>query len=449
MLPWYLPSAPAILVGACRYLNLNVDFLDISKESYQTSKTIREHAEYICQINPKLVAFSMFSYKCQSMARDLAKELKQLNPNIKIIVGGSGIKTAINGNLSYIDNLYIDQLIDHHCDGDGEHWWINFLKEFFNIDSQFNFSKGLNTPYYADYSCHDIEFYQSEAKKNNKLGPWVPVTGSRGCVRRCTFCEVHEHWEFVQRDSVNIANEITEILKYIPNAYIHFTDSLVNGSLPAFDKLLNELIEIKKQYPKFAWGGQFIIRSAKQSGEEYWEKIAASGAKTLEIGIETGSDRLRFDMDKKFYNTDIDWSLLQMKKFKLSCAFLMLVGYPTETEDDFTETLKMFDRYKQYANTVIKNVQLGYSLSIAPGTPLYTSSKADPDMILTNDPVIWFNKKNQTLTFNERMRRRQVLEDSLLQLGYTLAFDNHQAKFEAEENYKNKGDIIKLIEKQR
>jgi radical SAM superfamily enzyme YgiQ (UPF0313 family) len=448
MLPWYLPSAPAILLGACQYLGISADFLDINKLNYQTPKTIKDHAEYIININPKLVAFSLFSYKSQDIAKKLAEEIKKSNPNIKIIIGGSGIRTSINGELSYIEQLYNNHLIDFHCDGDGEKWWPKFLLEFFNINNELNFNN-IDTPYFADYSRHDIEFYRNESKKNilsrNRL--WVPVTGSRGCVRKCTFCEIHEHWKFTQRSPKNIVQEIREILKYIPDAYIHFTDSLVNGSLLAFDQLLDLLIEIKIEFPQFSWGGQFIVR--KQSSEDYWKKIADSGAGLLEIGVETGSDRLRFDMKKNFYNIDLDQSLAHMKKFNISCAFLMLVGYPTETEEDFQQTIDMFDRYKSYANNVIGSVQLGYSLAIAPGTPLYTSSKTDPDMILTKDPVIWFNKKNETLTFVERMSRRQQLEDTIIKFGYSLSFDNHQAKLEAEENYKNKGNIIRLIEKQR
>jgi hypothetical protein len=88
-------------------------------------------------------------------------------------------------------------------------------------------------------------------------------------------------------------------------------------------------------------------------------------------------------------------------------------------------------------------------MSIALGTPIYDQSKKNTDIVLTKDPTIWFNKKNPTLTFAERIARRQLLADKLIELGYQLGFDNHESLLDSNRAYTSNINLINLIEKQR
>lgn len=439
MLSWYLPAAPAVLAGACRWLGVTASFIDFNKHAHQNNTDIDTWAVEVLAHKPKLVALSIFSYKSKHTAEQLAKAIKKLDPGVQIVAGGSGIKDTINGKLS-IDTSLVDFVID----GDGEVQWPVFLKEFFNLDTKIEFSE-LATPYSSYYGYHDKDFYQlSATQAEQKI--WVPVTGSRGCVRKCTFCEVHQHWKFNQRDPKHIAQEIEQILSVFPTAHIHFTDSLVNGSLPAFYQLLDLLTIHKQQYPEFTWGGQFIIRNSKQCQDDYWGKIANSGGSLLEIGVETGSELLRAEMQKNFSNDDLEHSLTSMQKHGIQCVLLMFVGYPTETTTDFQLTLDMLTKYQSLANSTITAIQPGYNLAINPGSPLYDSSKTDPDMILTEKVHIWYNKNNPTLTADERLRRRMALEEHARTLGYTMSADSHISLSEVKTFTNTYSKIFSIIE---
>lgn len=425
MLKFYLPAAPAILAGACRWLDKSYVFLDFNQQEIDVERWSQQVLAY----KPKIVALSVFSYKSREFAQQLADIIKSKNPEIKIVAGGSGIKDSLNGKvLINVDNIIID---------DGEYKWAKFL------DDTVEYFDNLEAPYLPDYSGYDLQNY---TKHNNTV--YVPVTGSRGCVRKCTFCEVHQHWDYKYRDPIVVAKEIKNILELIPDASIHFTDSLVNGSLPNFEKLVDLLIKLKSEFPKFQWGGQFIIR--KQSTEQYWSRIAQSGGTNLEIGVETGSDRLRYEMDKKFTNSDLDLSLAYMKQFGIKSVFLMFVGYPTETLEDFNQTLDMLTRYQHYVDNTISSVQLGYNFSIHLGTPIYNASKDPTSTIITTvDPLVWYNKENKTLTYEERLRRRLTLQQHAQTLGYQLSYDNHIAVQEAIATRQRYLPIIKLIERQQ
>jgi len=446
MLPWYLPAAPAILKGACNWLGVSSTFIDFNVQE----KNPIEWANQINNFNPKLVALSLFSYKSRPYAIELAGVLKKINPNITVLVGGSGISDAINGNIQKsIQHCLDTKTIDFCIQGDGEYLFPQFLCDFFKI-GDIDYFENISPPYHPDYSDYKFELYRQFVDKGTWNTVVVPITGSKGCVRNCTFCDVPGKWNFVQKDPRIIADEIRKILLLTKDTvHFHFTDSLVNGSLPAFEKMLDLFLEIKQEYPEFNWGGQFIIRRANQSGDDYWKKIALSGACNLEIGVETGSDRLRLEMKKHFTNSDLIHSVKFMEKYKITCVFLMFTGMPTETDEDFNETLSLLDQLTAYRDTVITEIQLGYLTTINPKTPLLETSNQDSNMILTKNPIVWYNKSNPTLTFLERINRRQRFEDHARDYGYKVAWDTHIQIEEAQQSYQDNLPLINLIEKQK
>ena len=75
-------------------------------------------------------------------------------------------------------------------------------------------------------------------------------------------------------------------------------------------------------------------------------------ADDLASGVESGSERVRDHMKKQFSNQDLDEFVHEAHKNGVTLQFLMIIGYPTETHEDFLETLRMFKRYKKYDNLI-------------------------------------------------------------------------------------------------
>ena len=104
----------------------------------------------------------------------------------------------------------------------------------------------------------------------------------------------------------------------------------------------------------------------------------------------------------------------------------MIVGYPTETIVDFEQTLDMFKKYHKYQD-IIDSVALGSTLGVLPGTPLAEEHRHSFD--LNNGENFWTFKSNKELTFKERIRRRILLAEELIELGYTVSKNEDQLKF--------------------
>lgn len=394
-------------------------FLGNNEVSLDTKKLIdvfiTEIVDEIIEINPRYLGISVFTYQNQTAAKLIAQELKSRS-NIKIILGGQGIASGtLHSSLSFAENLLEHKLIDFYIKSEGEQSLVELLKGNLNypgINSstflQVTDLDGLPFPNYDDYK---FELYQQSI---------LPILGSRGCVRACSFCDVHSHWEYRFRSGKNIADEIiTNSQKYNIKRF-NFADSLINGSLKEHKIFCNILARHNESTEhKITYSGQFIIRSSNQLDDLYWENLSKSGATDLSIGIETGSDSVRMHMNKRFTNHDIDSTLEKFKKYNITCKFLMITGYPTETKDDFQQTLDMFTKYKEYKGSVIKRVITGSTLGILPGTPLYHNA-AHNNIELDNNENNWIAYNNIELTLEERILRTRKLISHVKELGYQV-----------------------------
>ena len=174
--------------------------------------------------------------------------------------------------------------------------------------------------------------------------------------------------------------------------------------------------------------GQFIIRSHHSETDNDYEIMSAAGFKILEVGIESGSQGVRWHMGKKFTDEDIDVFMERLSKHGMMVVFLMIVGYPTETLDDFQATVDMLTRYKPYLESgTIVEACLGGTLRIEPNTSLSRDSNVifQLDTNGKKDDLNWVYQTNPDLTLKERIRRRLVLMTHAQELGY-LSPTNHQ-----------------------
>lgn len=403
------------------------------------------YANEILQYNPAFVGISVFTYQSRVAAKLLSIKLKK-NLGPKIVLGGQGIiDGGILGESGFGQKLLDSNLIDYYIRSEGESSLVELLKgntTYPGINSNsFKQIDDLDLLPWANYDDYDFNLYTTKA---------IPMLSSRGCVRSCSFCDIHSHWKYRYRSGEDVANEmIYQSQKYNIENFV-FGDSLINGSLKEFKKFVKILSTYNKTAgKKLKWSSQFIIRNHRQLDELYWENLASSGAYNLAIGIETGSDKVREHMNKKFTNSDIDYTLEMFQKYNITCVFLIITGYPTETKLDFQETINMFTKYKKYSNTVITSVTPGSSLGILPGTPLFEHA-AEENIQLDKIETNWIAWNNIDLTVDEKIFRRQFLVDHLQKLGYNVSVNDAAAftmMLDKKDYYKKRQHLMIKVKK--
>lgn len=448
------PAAPALLKASlqsqgftCKTLDFNIrlyhviDPIRISDfEGYfcsETNKELQTEAENLCdqwakeieEYRPKFVGISVFTYQNRVATRLFCQALRR-NSNAKIILGGQGLTDGgILGAQGFAKELINLGLADYYIKSEGEKSLVELLKgnlsyNGINTDTFFQIDDLDSLPF-PDYSDYQFELYEKKS---------LPVTASRGCVRACTFCDIHDHWEYRYRKGDLVADELITLSNVYKINEFRFTDSLVNGNLKEFKIFCKKLAEYNNSTShKISWSGQYIVRSSVHLNELYWKSLSESGGGKLSIGVETGSDQVRKHMNKNFTNRDLDYTMQMLDKYNITCIFLMLIGYPTETLVDFQETLNMFDRYKSLANRIIVDMSFGSTLGILPNTPLYNRAN-EWHIELDKYENNWISLDNPELTIEERIRRRNYAAEYAKKLGYK--FSDHTET------------IIKMIEQQ-
>lgn len=437
---------------------------------YFIRRWLNEVVDIIQGYNAEWIGISVFSYFSQRTSFLLAYELKKLIPTQKIVIGGKGSNVALFGpdSLAFMNRLshlftqeqvntvgsnFYDVMLglglaDLAVRGEGE----NSIMEIWNPDlpdivkdKPINFIRGrvetldMESVPFVDYDNYLLDEYRYIT--GQKI---LAITGSKGCVRKCTFCDIGVIWpKFKHRSGTHIAQEMIHLYYKYGVKKFFLTDSLVNGSQSAFkDFVMSLSAQMQEQgINDLTWHGQYITRAVSQIDQDIYPAMAASGAEGLTIGVETGSDRVREHMKKKFLSSDLDHEMEQFSRYSIDTVLLFFSSYPTETWEDFLDTLNMWIRYQKYAaDRTMYKMTLGQPYTHHADTPL---NIMQDEIGLHSDPrsdILWQLESNKELNFIERLVRRVISQEvavalnlplarntpELIQLSYTLKSQQHE-----------------------
>ena len=132
--------------------------------------------------NHDLIAISVFSDASCRACEVLCKELKKYN--CKIVIGGQGL-----ANENWCKSMSDAKLIDDYIVGEGEYTFVNYLNGLQGPGiNNHNYEQidDLDLLPIPDYSLLNLNDYNLKE---------LYVTGSRGCVRKCTYCDVPFLWK--------------------------------------------------------------------------------------------------------------------------------------------------------------------------------------------------------------------------------------------------------------
>jgi radical SAM superfamily enzyme YgiQ (UPF0313 family) len=462
-----LPAAPAILKACVEHYGFTVKTVDLNQYLYSThsnrdvevyndlANTFHPYIDYanadnrqsidlfisnsvskIIELNPKYVGFTVFSSYTHKATYLMCRQLKKQAPHIKIIVGGRGVdvpakqfkidiglpKNVNDVFTTFCNYLREEKLIDYVIIGDGEDALADILLgEHTNTDHRQSADiYSVPVPNYDDYIFEDYILGGDHPIA-------LPVTGSKGCVRNCEFCDVRKQYgKFKSRSGYDIANEmITLSQKYQINMF-NTTDSLINGSMSVFTELVTTLANYNNSTDnKIEWGGQYITRPQSQIKPELYKLMKDSGIIRLIIGVESGSDEVLKSINKKIVIKDVMDELEMFSQHGLSCNVNIIPGYWCETWDNFLETLKFFKDVHPYVlDETIKGFAIVLPMVIYDRTLLW--DKKDEYGIhvgpYANDHAhMWWSEKNPRLTLKERYYRKLILDRVAFALKYPIA----------------------------
>ena len=315
-------------------------FDDAFQSRYDIDTIVDAWVDHWLSFNPKLIGLSTHVWASEFFLGKICKSLRR-KTNVTIIMGGPAA-------IELGDTALKNRWVDYHVVGDGEAAFINALEGKFDHPSfNSNIPHAISNEIFAaaptpDYSDIDYEKYRKFDPNHNRIF----LIGSRGCVFDCSFCNVPALMKYRYKDGDKFAHEIKETQKKYKPSFIEFADSLINGNLTQYRKLIKTLAELNKSEPDSTPKivAFYRIRPMAQTREEDFKLMAESGFYRLKIGVESGSEQVRNHIGKTETEEEIFYTFEMCRKYKLKVNLLIIVGYPTETIKDFEQTIDLLEK---------------------------------------------------------------------------------------------------------
>lgn len=206
--------------------------------------------------------------------------------------------------------------------------------------------RDLNALPYPDYSDFAEDIVAGRYNDPSRL----EIFDSRGCVRTCHFCSEWQFWKYYRSmTGRRMFDEIHHQVRRFPQAdFFYFIGSLLNGNMKSLSEFCDLVLESGL---KIRWMGQAVVSPAMD--RKMLERMARAGCRWLGFGIESGSEALRWRMNKKFTNANAYETLQAAHDAGISVQINIMFGLPTETREDFAETLHFLLRVRPHIDSVL------------------------------------------------------------------------------------------------
>lgn len=197
---------------------------------------------------------------------------------------------------------------------------------------------------------------------SNSRAPYAAIYSTLGCSFKCTFCCINAPFggpSYRMRSPGNVLQEIDLLVEKYGVRNIKFADEMFVLNMKHVTEICDLLIE--RRYDLNIWA---YARVDTVNREGILEKLKRAGFNWLILGIESGNERVRKDVNKGFSQDLIHKSVRNTQRAGINVLGNYIFGLPEDDYDSMDETLKLaVGLDTEWANF--------YSCMAYPGSGLY------------------------------------------------------------------------------
>lgn len=362
-----LPLNCIYLISALENEGYNVDFRDYQLNKFRAPHNIDNITSFLNN-SSDIIGISCMSNLLPFLILSI-KKIKSENPEKTIIFGGSGpggVAKEILERFPFVDII---------VNGEGEKTIVDLLthiiqrknlRDVKGITYSFKNKIFVNPPRPRINNLDEIPLSTGYDKINLKDYSTFPIYTSRGCPYNCIFCESPTIWNrrIVYRNVDNIVDEIllaTDKSNF--NKFVIIDEGFVLNKKHVFefcDKILKNKIGIE-----FAFYGR-----VDSINEFLMKKISKSGGSRIYYGIESGSNKILYKINKKINIKDAEKIIQKSLKYFEEVVTSFIWGFPFESLNDFMKTVNFVKKISN--DKIMSQINL---LSPAPNSFLYKKYK--------------------------------------------------------------------------
>ncbi|MGW7463639.1 B12-binding domain-containing radical SAM protein [Streptomyces xantholiticus] len=215
------------------------------------------------------------------------------------------------------------------------------------------------------------------------------IVGSRGCPYNCTFCgaavSANPDVKIRVRDPENIIGELDELHDEYGVTAFRFVDDLFLGA----SRVIKEQMEAFTRHrigERYVWDATGRINVLNRLTDSELEGLVANGLREVALGIESGSDRILKDMDKRIDAEMTERVARRLVAHGIGVKGYFILGFPGETQEDLDATVRHIRNLWAIADRHPGNVRASvFEFRPYPGTPVWqtlTDAGYSPDALL-------------------------------------------------------------------
>ncbi len=334
-LPAYVPTGVGWLLGVAKRDGINFRYVDEQIEPNILPAILR-HVHTMQK--PYIFGFSVVT-DAFNRAIIVSRKLKDLFPDSIICFGGIH-PTAMPDEALDFDH------VDYVIKGEAEHIIVDFVKclkekrSVEHLDGLSYRKQGRivhnEQKYILDLDCLPLFPYQEFDFAKYDLGF---IISSRGCPYQCIYCSnrvaTGKTYRFRKND--HIMEEIKLLYHHFGKRHIYFFD---DNFLVEKQRVLELLEEIKRVGLDKKIEFSFQARG-DNVGKDILTKLYSAGFKYINIGIESGSERMLKVIKKGETLSKMFNSVRLAKKIGFHVTSTFIFGFPKETHEDRKACFKL------------------------------------------------------------------------------------------------------------
>jgi radical SAM superfamily enzyme YgiQ (UPF0313 family) len=387
---------------------------------------LRKIISYIRNYSPQVIAF-YYATESQNKIPLVAQEIKKRLNNVFLIAGGVFP--------TLFPEIVLNQGFDAVCRGDGELPLKELVKQL---------SKGKVTQipniwikkgktvernpitYFTNYdqvAYPDWKLWDRYIWDKKSLGT---ILVGKGCPFNCTYCLNPKLKKLTRRNEIQLRSPkiIINELKTLLTAYPYLKKiSLQVETIGSDFNYLKDLCDKLKRFNdsignKIVYSARYRIRNTNNE-TKILPYLKKANITCLEIGVETGSERIRKDVLKRYgTNKSLIAFTKEAKRLGFTINTYIMIGLPTETLEDFQKTIKILRVLEP--DRILQAIYTPY-----PGTELYEKY-----------PLQKYSKGNKRERFtpfiySSTFTKKQILKEFIF------------LSFKVQKNYKPMSYIVK------
>lgn len=394
----YPPFGSMTIIQSLRSYGYDPYFYDIDG----LRPSFEEVREFFGNQQPDVVGISAVVSTAYSYTKKLAQALREILPNVTLIVGGNLAASA--------ELLHRACGVDFCVVGEGEKVIVNLMKYLENCnrslhDSSLQKIKGITflneagelvfTGYEAaipagelfdpDFSILEkysrIENYIKDPltredfaqdprtyEPHRKGKKMTTVLSAKGCVARCTFCH---RWDkgYRQFSPSKIISRIKHLIERYNVGFIQFGDENFGSDRRAIEELIETVKPLNVLY-------QISGVRCRSVDPPLLKRLKESGCVALYYGMETGSPKMLEVMEKK---TSLIQNLNAARwthEAGFYTIYQLVLGMPGENHQTISETIEFVKSVCEFLPEYPdRRLSINY-IQALPGTPVYEFARA-------------------------------------------------------------------------